>query len=169
MTVATLVVEFTFIDAETGETESFTVVGEGQDSGDKAVYKALTGATKYALMKTFLIPTGDDPERDEEEPGGEKAQKKTQQRQPGSGRTANRKTSEKINEQQARDIAKLTVEICGNDSDKKRKLERWLADRIDGFLGLDEEMSNEMAAMVIRALVKFKEAQKQKAVAGGER
>jgi hypothetical protein len=40
-------------------------VGEGQDAGDKAVYKAMTGALKYCLLKTFLIPTGDDPERDE--------------------------------------------------------------------------------------------------------
>jgi hypothetical protein len=29
-----------------------------------AAYKAMTGALKYFLMKTFLIPTGDDPEAD---------------------------------------------------------------------------------------------------------
>jgi hypothetical protein len=38
--------------------------GDGTDSGDKGVYKAITGAIKYALLKTFLISTGDDPEKD---------------------------------------------------------------------------------------------------------
>ncbi|HEX7065887.1 MAG TPA: ERF family protein [Bacillales bacterium] len=63
--IGTAEIEFTFYDGETGESISFTVYGEGQDAGDKAVYKAITGAQKYALMKSFMIPTGDDPERDE--------------------------------------------------------------------------------------------------------
>jgi len=62
--IATVTVKFTFIDGETGEQLSIHGIGEGQDAGDKAVYKAITGATKYALMKTFMIPTGDDPEAD---------------------------------------------------------------------------------------------------------
>lgn len=33
--------------------------------GDKGVYKALTGANKYFLLKTFQLETGDDPERDD--------------------------------------------------------------------------------------------------------
>lgn len=37
-------------------------VGQGYDNQDKGAYKALTGATKYVLMKTLLISTGDDPE-----------------------------------------------------------------------------------------------------------
>lgn len=62
--LATLRVRFTVLDGDSGESHSFTVLGEGQDPGDKATYKALTGATKYALLKLFLIPTGDDPEND---------------------------------------------------------------------------------------------------------
>lgn len=56
--------EFTLADTETGETLKSIFWGEGQDKGDKGLYKAYTGATKYFLMKTFLIPTGDDPEGD---------------------------------------------------------------------------------------------------------
>lgn len=56
--------EFTLADTETGETLKSVYWGEGQDRGDKGLYKAYTGATKYFLMKTFLIPTGDDPEGD---------------------------------------------------------------------------------------------------------
>lgn len=62
--ISTVKVKFTFIDGETNEELSIHSVGEGQDAGDKAVYKAITGATKYALMKAFMIPTGDDPEDD---------------------------------------------------------------------------------------------------------
>jgi hypothetical protein len=39
--------------------------GSGVDHEDKGVYKALTGAYKYALRQTFSIPTGDDAERAE--------------------------------------------------------------------------------------------------------
>jgi hypothetical protein len=56
--------EFKFIDGETGEELVFHSEGEGQDAGDKGIYKAITGAQKYALMKAFMIPTGDDPEAD---------------------------------------------------------------------------------------------------------
>jgi len=63
--IATVTMEFKFIDGDTGEEITFTMVGEGQDPGDKASYKAITGAQKYALMKAFMIPTGDDPEQDE--------------------------------------------------------------------------------------------------------
>lgn len=38
--------------------------GYSTDAGDKAIYKARTGAKKYALIETFLATSGDDPERD---------------------------------------------------------------------------------------------------------
>ena len=62
-TLLTLVTtEHTFVDGDSGE--SFTVKSQGHslDNGDKGVYKAITGAVKYALYKNFLFPTGDDPE-----------------------------------------------------------------------------------------------------------
>ena len=63
--LCTLTVRFDVHDGESGESLSFVVLGQGQDSGDKATYKAMTGATKYALLKLFLIPTGDDPENED--------------------------------------------------------------------------------------------------------
>ena len=57
------------------------------DKGDKAGYKANTGAIKYYLANTFMVATGDDPET--ETPEGEKTPpkgKKTSQPQtPTSG------------------------------------------------------------------------------------
>jgi hypothetical protein len=52
------------VDGESGEKHTIYSLGSGADSGDKHVYKATTGALKYALLTTFLIPTGDDPEND---------------------------------------------------------------------------------------------------------
>lgn len=58
---------FDFTDAETGEVLSVKAFGQGSDSGDKALYKAITGATKSVLVQMFLIPTGDDPENEKAE------------------------------------------------------------------------------------------------------
>ncbi|NOK32380.1 ERF family protein [Corallococcus exercitus] len=77
--IATLTVRFTLTDGDSGEERSFEVLGEGQDQGDKATYKALTGAVKYALLKLFLIPTGDDPE-DDGQGQGQQSQRGSQQR-----------------------------------------------------------------------------------------
>lgn len=40
-------------------------LGSAADSGDKYLYKAQTGALKYALRNAFLIPDENDPEADE--------------------------------------------------------------------------------------------------------
>jgi len=58
---------YSFVDVYTGEEIVTRVAGEGLDAGDKAPYKAMTGALKYALLQSFLLATGDDPE---EERGG---------------------------------------------------------------------------------------------------
>lgn len=55
---------FTVMDGESGESFAFDMYGQGADSMDKGAFKSTTGAVKYALLKLFLIPTGDDPERD---------------------------------------------------------------------------------------------------------
>lgn len=57
-------IKYRFYDSETGEFLEGEAAGQGADSGDKGIYKAITGAIKYIYMKTFNIPTGDDPEND---------------------------------------------------------------------------------------------------------
>ncbi len=53
----------TFACGDTGATFTVNWIGAGQDTGDKGVYKAFTGGLKYALLKCFLVSTGDDPEQ----------------------------------------------------------------------------------------------------------
>lgn len=62
--------EFTLFDCETGFGESTTITGEAIDKGDKAGYKAYTGALKYYLSNTFMVATGDDPEIESPEARG---------------------------------------------------------------------------------------------------
>ena len=60
--IARVVMNYRFVDARSGDELSVRVAGEGADPGDKAPYKAMTGALKYALLQSFLLSTGDDPE-----------------------------------------------------------------------------------------------------------
>lgn len=54
---------FTFVHTPSNTSITTAAAGEGIDrNGDKAAYKASTGAMKYALRQTFLIETGDDPD-----------------------------------------------------------------------------------------------------------
>lgn len=71
-TLTTVYGEMRFVDSESGEREVIGMIGTGADRGDKGIYKAMTGANRYALWKTFLIPTGDEPDADHQdaEPGG---------------------------------------------------------------------------------------------------
>jgi hypothetical protein len=65
---------------ESGESEQIDGIGEGTDFGDKASYKAMTGALKYALRQAFLIETGDDPDDAESEQYARHAVPTTQQK-----------------------------------------------------------------------------------------
>jgi hypothetical protein len=60
--ITTVTMSFQFIDGETGESITREWAGRGEDASDKGLYKAITGGNKYFLLKSFLIPTGDDPE-----------------------------------------------------------------------------------------------------------
>lgn len=51
---------------QSGEWIEISCIGEGQDRADKAVYKAITGARKYAIASLLGLATSDDPEADEE-------------------------------------------------------------------------------------------------------
>lgn len=65
--VTTVILEYTFIDADSGACWQFRMPGSGQDVGDKGLMKAITASQKYAELKAFHLSTGDDPEADDEE------------------------------------------------------------------------------------------------------
>ena len=63
-----LKIRYSFV-ASDGSSVATDAVGEGMDSGDKASAKAMSIAQKYAILQTFLVPTEDpkDPENDNHE------------------------------------------------------------------------------------------------------
>lgn len=65
MQTITLKGKFTFVHCPSGTSVEVITIGQGTDQQDKAAYKAMTGAQKYAIRQAFLIETGDDPEKDD--------------------------------------------------------------------------------------------------------
>lgn len=63
-----LKIAVTFTEQDSGDSVTVGAIGWGMDSGDKAIYKAMTGALKYALRMNFLIPDELDPENDSDHP-----------------------------------------------------------------------------------------------------
>jgi hypothetical protein len=57
--------EFTIADGDSGEKFTCSWQAEADDQQDKGVNKCATAALKYWLLKTFVIPTGDDPDANE--------------------------------------------------------------------------------------------------------
>lgn len=82
---------FTLMDTETGYGEESIITGEAFDKGDKAGYKAYTGAYKYYLASTFGVATGDDPEKPDKDEAAEKkpTQAGSQKQAPSAKATPN--------------------------------------------------------------------------------
>ncbi len=66
--ITTVRMKHTIVDAESGESIEAWSAGQGADNQDKGVFKAITGANKYFLLKTFLLSGDDDPEKEAEAP-----------------------------------------------------------------------------------------------------
>ena len=112
MRLSEVSMQFQFIDGDTGEVSPIAnFPGHGADTGDKGIYKAMTGAEKYFLMKTFLVSTGDDPEADE------KVDKATAVAEAAAGPRVVRGSvtgaqrggkSDKVTEAQVKEMSRLT-------------------------------------------------------------
>jgi hypothetical protein len=55
--------QYKIVDIATGQFELLASSGSGADSQDKGVGKAMTYSYKYLLLRTFAIPTGEDPDK----------------------------------------------------------------------------------------------------------
>ena len=65
--LTTVRTKHTFVDSESGETFEVFSAGQGSDGQDKGVYKAITGASKYFLLKAFMMAGDTDPEKASEQ------------------------------------------------------------------------------------------------------
>lgn len=134
--------EITLTDCETGFFEETTWIGEGQDNGDKGFYKAYTGVLKYYLMKTFLVPSGDDPEQDNEI---EHKQQKGHKEHKNDN-----SESRKASENQVNYINKLIKELASFGGEEKAIIETLKIKLKDiGKFNTIEDMNTEMAGQAI--------------------
>lgn len=79
--LTTIQMKYYVCNVATKEELMYVIPGQGQDNGDKGVYKAMTGAAKYFMKKLFWLKTGDDPENDADE------KKQTNRRAANKGTT----------------------------------------------------------------------------------
>lgn len=61
--LSTVNTTYKIVDVDTGIYEEIVSSGTGVDTQDKGVGKAMTYAYKYLLLRTFAIPTGEDPDK----------------------------------------------------------------------------------------------------------
>jgi hypothetical protein len=77
-TLTTVNVKYKIVDCDSGDYIIAASSGTGADTQDKGVGKAMTYAYKYLLLRTFAIPTGEDPDKisSEQLDANDKARKK---------------------------------------------------------------------------------------------
>ena len=92
-TLYRVMVRYTLMHAASGESASFTAVGQATSKDEKGVYGALTGAAKYAWSKMLLISTDDDPEAIDGQ--GRRTTSKDAPRQPQGAKNPSEKTTTK--------------------------------------------------------------------------
>lgn len=116
--LATVKVEITLIDSDSGEEVKIYGIGGGQDAGDKAVMKAQTAATKYAYMLSFCIATGDDPEADvkTDENNYAESQGATAKQKPAANKS-------KVKSKPALAENAITCSVCGEVITSDRVIE----------------------------------------------
>jgi len=97
--VTDVLMEYTIIDSDSGESISTVIEGRGKDADkngnrlDKGPYKAYSGAFKYFLQEMFMIASGDDPDETDGNSGGKKTDPKpiSQQKPPAKKPQSNGK------------------------------------------------------------------------------
>ncbi len=113
MTECHLCVTFNVTDGI--ETLAFNAYGVARDSGDKAIYKAKTGALKYFLRGLGLIPDEkDDPEFDED---GKPVVKRTKEEQKQFGE----EKAKRIKEERKTEPVSDSTSTSNRISDAQRK------------------------------------------------
>ena len=106
-------IKYKIVDTETGENEILASSGEGADTQDKGAGKAMTYAYKYMLLRTFMSPTGEDPDKTSSQ---ELDDKRKQKESKGNGKSALTQTQ----------VKKLFLEYHkGDKAEAKEDYELW--------------------------------------------
>ena len=147
----------TLTDTDTGYYEPHKWMGAAADSGDKSLYKAYTSGIKYFLMKTFLLPTGDDVEGDESV--DKAASKPAPKQKPRPAYLPKPEPKDAVEWQQF----VMAVEAGAKDADIKldaKKLPNWLFKQYHGKIKLPVKPSD--IDGILSELIKIKHGMEDK-------
>lgn len=131
---------FVLVDTETGYFEEFTKDAMAIDNGDKGIYKAYTGATKYFFIDNFLMSSGDDPETSSVEIGQERQQGNANQSQ-GNQSAQQNKTQQQPGKPDWRKILdgeKKLVEVSGKALPDVRSMMKDQLGELGKYKDMDE-------------------------------
>ena len=154
--VLNIVAAYHIKDIDSGEFIEIQTLGEGMDSGDKAIYKAMTGAYKYAQRQTFMIPTGDDPDKvssdelnDDDAPPEKQATKKTsKEKQEKKEAPATKKKEVSATKKQLFTVVKLSQEVGYTPNEMSELIK----------MRYDRDRSDELTISDADDLIKFLQA-----------
>jgi hypothetical protein len=142
-------VRYTILHADGSKIDS-VVCGEGMDTGDKSLNKALAGAQKYWALQTFLIPTEES--KDSENDSPEIANKLNLPKNDG----------QKIIPEQSHSIGKITPENakylraqCRLRGINESDIISWLSSHVPNIKTIDDiPGSNEWFEKVKKSIIK---------------
>lgn len=137
----TAICDYVFNHPDSATELRVQAIGQGADSQDKAAYKAMTGAFKYALRQTFVIETGDDPDAESSE---EIEQKRREKEAEEAERLLqqNRAKAEKFAERFVQKLAGVAgLQALQSGIDKNRVTLDWIK---ENFPDVDDELQREL-------------------------
>jgi hypothetical protein len=137
---------YRFEHAPSGTHIDVAVIGDGADTGDKAGNKSMTTSKKYALLETFLLETGDDPDTaPSPKRGNGNGKRRSSARQPAKGNGKNKRplpaedvqrflhkrvseyTKQNKTASQAQDrLLKIVYPPCFLDDNERHTATKWL-------------------------------------------
>lgn len=109
---------YRFLDVDSDEQINGGWAGSGTDTGDKGLFKAVTGGIKYVLSTNFLIPTGDDPEKDHENGNGKTESKPKKTETPKESEPKTEKGTGKPTTKMIDLLEKMAVSHLKSDKEK---------------------------------------------------
>jgi hypothetical protein len=142
---------FILTDTETGYFEEYTHDGVTIDNSDKGIYKAYSNTIKYFLMDAFLIPTGDDVEKDSpqvDQPQGNPGNNNRRQGSTGSGGGQSGQANEKPTWKKIMDAEDQLAQVAGTT---KIEIRNQLKDRF-GNIPKYKDVEEPKAVSILKQL-----------------
>lgn len=148
-----LVMEFVWINAENPEEQiKCGWYGQGLDSGEKGVGKALTYSEKYFMLKFFNIPTDkDDPDSFQEKVGSDNTQGKKQSDNGKTG-SGNKPKDSEISPDNIKALHAIRSEFAIDEDEFKNRIGKMLKREIVSLKDITNKEAEKLKATLNKKL-----------------